>query len=157
MSDNPLAIDQNRLETEWSGQAALFLGYAQQLADAKLEQDDAKAELDVTSAELDSLIRTDPDSYGIQRVSEAAIKNTILQQASYQQVHAVHLKAIHSVRMLDAMVQALEHRRSALKHMVELRLSQYYSEPALPKQNREEMTERRTKKVRARGRKKSRK
>jgi len=127
-----LDINPRNLQHEWEHQAAVFYQFSSQLADARAAEDDAKRELDVTKAELDADIRSDPDSYGIERVSEGAIKNVMIQQKSYDVAVKTHNSAIHAVRMLEAMVKALEHRRTALKALVDLKLASYYSEGGMP-------------------------
>lgn len=149
--ENVLAIDEHSLEREWNLQAPLYHNYAEQLAAARFDQDQAKAELDITSAELDSLIRESPEAYQVSRISESSIKNTILQQKEYQISLAKYNEATKAVRMLEAMTRALEHRRSALKCMVELRLANYYAEPTLGK-SKQAYDEMQKQEVRSRGR-----
>jgi len=130
---NPLLIDTGNLEKECIGQAPKFHQFSVELADARLEQDKAKADVDVTYAELDSDIRDDPDKYNIPKLSEGIVKATILQQSAYQNAVLYYNKTTHNVRILEAMVKALEHRRSALKQVVELRLSESFAEPSEPR------------------------
>lgn len=147
-----LQIDEHRLEKEWCEQAPLFHKYALLLAEARRKYDELKNELSVTAAELDNAIRADPDSFDIPKVTETGIKNAILQQDIYQKLIEQQIAAQHEVNVLDAMVRALEQRRSALKCLVELRISDYYAEPTLSRDNNaayEEMTKR---EVRSRGR-----
>ena len=147
-----LFIDENRLEKEWGNQALLFHNYAEQCAVARHVMDQAKAELDVTDAELDTLIRADPGSYGIEKTSESAIKNAILQQPGHQTALEGYNDAVHAVRMLEAMVRAMEHRKTALKSMVELRLANYYAEPTLNRSQQTAYDEMSKTEVRSRGR-----
>lgn len=149
-----LVIDEHKLEQEWGNQAPLFYEYASQLADARLANDEAKAELDVTAAELDMAIRSNPDHFGVEKISEAAVKNAVVQQAAYQTAQEALNATTHAVRMLEAMTRALEHRKTALKSMVELRLANYYAEPTLPKTERDAYDEMSKQEVRSRGRRK---
>lgn len=121
-------INPNNLVHEWEHQAAIFYQYSAQLAEARQAEDESKRELDLTKAELDSAIRSDPTSYQIERISEGAIKNVMLQQKAYKMALNQFNSAVHAVRMLEAMVKALEHRRTALKAMVDLKMASYYSE-----------------------------
>ena len=147
-----LSIDENRLEVECGNHALLYYQYATELAEARLACDTAKAELDVVSAELDAAIRDDPDAYDLPKLTEGSVKNCILLQGEYQTALGAYHGVLAAVRMLEALVKALEHRRSALKNLVELRLANYYAEPSLPAELKDEFEETQTKEIRSRGR-----
>lgn len=132
-----LEIDEHNLEKEWAEHSQIYYRFALELADAKTKLDEAKAQLDLVKAELDTQIRADPEKYNIERISEAAINNAILQQPIYKLEHKAYLKANEAVRVLEAMTRALEHRKRALQSMVELYLSNYYAEPRLPEGSQE--------------------
>lgn len=151
--DNILEINEHRLEVEWCEQPLLYHKYASQLAEARSLIDEAKAEMDVVSAEWDSEIRMNPERYGLEKVTEGAIKNEILQQGSHQIAVEKYNAAQKTARMLEAMVKALDQRRSALKCMVELRLANYYADPGT-RQESELEEEARTAAIRSRGRRK---
>lgn len=124
-----LSIDENDLLNEWKSQASMMLDYGIMLADALQEQDEAKARLSVVTAELDNDIRKDPDAYDIGKITEAAIFASI----PVQPEHKVATKALdaarHECRVLQAVVDALAHRKSALQGMTELFMRQWYADP----------------------------
>lgn len=148
-----LHIDTNNLEQEWVNQPALYYKYAVELAEARKDLDEAKSELDLVKAELDTVIRVDPEKYGVDRITEAAISNAVLQQQEYQDAVESYNKAHHSMRVLDAMVWALDHRKRALMKLVELHLANYYSEPKAPPRVEEFMEESVKASIRSKGRK----
>jgi len=149
-----LRIDEHNLEKEWVWQPSLYYKYATKLADAENRLDEAKADLECTKAELDSDIRSNPDSYGITKVSEKAIENCVPQQEAYQKALEQYQKANHLVRVLKAMVTSLDHRKRALTSLVELHLANYYSEPKLPRDNlsKEALEEQSKRSIRSRAR-----
>jgi len=146
-----LQIDEHNLEVEWVRQAGLYYRYAEEAAQARRQFDEAKAEQDVTKAELDQAIRSDPEEYGLERVTEAAISAAIPQQSSYQRCVEEVNGAQHAMRIADAMCRALEHKKAALTKLVDLHLASYYAEPPKPDDPDGVMEERATKSIRTRG------
>ena len=124
-------IDTNRLDEEWMSHSALYQDYASQLADAQYAMDMAKTEKDTVEAELDAAIRADPSAYGLEKVTEEGVKKTIQLQSELQ----IAVQSLHSttrtVRLLQATVRALDHRKSALENLVRLYLSNYFGDPTL--------------------------
>lgn len=124
-----LRPDKTMLDTEWVNQPKLFYDYAVQLADARMELDETKAELDVARAEIDKRIRVNPEEYEIEKVTEAVITNTILRQDEYQDKLADVIKAKHQMDVLQAAVNALDHRKAALERLVSLHGQSYFATP----------------------------
>lgn len=124
-----LSIDENNLLHEWKNQATLMFDYNVQLADAMQEEAEAKAALAVTAAELDRAIRAAPEDYEITKVTETTIFNAIMEQQEHIDATAAHLEARHSTHILQAAVNAIEHRKSSLKGMTDLFLRQWYADP----------------------------
>lgn len=123
-----LQIDRLRLDEEWSDQPKMFHNWSLQVADAQLTYDQAKAKLDVTCAELSDGMRKDPESFGLDKVTEKAIELAIPLQPDHQlAVNRVN-KARHTLEVAKAAVNALEHRKRAMSLLVELFIRDYYSE-----------------------------
>lgn len=131
MKKNFLAIDELKLDEEWVRQPGLYFKYAHRLADARTEMDNASAALDVVFAEVETKIRRKPASYGIdaERVTEAMVKSAVTRHKDYVAAGSRLIDAQHKVRVLEATVNAIEHRRSALTRLVELKQMDYFSEP----------------------------
>jgi hypothetical protein len=125
-----LSIDENNLMEEWRGQAALMLDYGIQLADAMQEEDEAKAELSVTIAELDKSVREDPAAYGIAKVTEAGVKAAIDKTKEVAKATSMVNEAKHETRVLKAVIDALQHRKSSLQGMTDLFMKQWYADPS---------------------------
>jgi multidrug resistance efflux pump len=131
--------DPDQLDRNWVDQPRLRYRYGKELADAKLELSHAKANLDVTEAELDQAIRTDKEAYGLDKITETAVKATILLQPVFKSAQKKLMDCQHAVDVMYAAVSAIEHKKAALQELVRLRLSEYYSECEAPDEAREEM------------------
>lgn len=130
-TDDPdfFEIDKNQLDLEWQRQPGLFHKYATQLADAKREFEQAKTATDVAAANADSIIRETPAKFGIEKVTEAAVKAAVVSHPGYARAVAKMHEARHAVDILQAAVTTLDHRKKALENLVDLRLADYFSEP----------------------------
>lgn len=140
MSDDAiLSIDQNKLDREWTDQPKRFYDYAIKLADARADQERSKVELDLAVAELDQAIRQEPERFGIEKITEAAVKNAILMTPRYAKYMKKVIAAKHRVDVLQAAVTALDHRKRALEKLVDLHGQNYFSEPRAKGENRQAM------------------
>lgn len=149
--DLRLTFDKHDLENEWVHHPGMVHSWAENAADAQLQFDEAKAKLELTKAQLDSDIRKTPSDYGLEKLSEKSIENTIILQPEYQAALRNMNSARHDLKVADAAVTALEHRRKALSYAVELWIRRYNSD-RLPKTSTEEGEEFEKRETRGRGR-----
>jgi len=154
--ESVLEINQLRLDEEWVNQPKLYLEYAAKLADARRDLDLSKSELELTVAELDADIRADPEGHDIgEKVTENAIKNCIPTLKRYQVANNALIDAKHKVDVLQAFVNALDHRKRALENLVDLHGQSYFAEPrARKEEDREAMTEAKDRMTMKRGQRK---
>lgn len=144
--------DADRLDEEWVRQPRLRFRLGAELADARRELLQGKADLEVMEAELEMAIRNSPETYGLAKVTEAAIKATVLLQPVWQKAKRAVIERQHEVDVLDAAVSACDQKKSALERLVQLRLAEYYGEPRAPEGARERMEEVGKQAVRSKGR-----
>ena len=152
-----LTIDEFNLDKEWLKQPKLYFEYANQLAFARFQLDQAKAKLELVKAELDRAIRTDPQEYGLAKITETVVASTIVLQLGYMQATQAVIEAKHKVGILDAAVFALDNRRKALENAVTLWVKDYNSRPIASEGAKDKMNEVEKKRARrfGRGRKKT--
>ena len=145
-------LDVNRLDEEWVRQPALYHEHAMILADARQSHEQKKAELEVLAAEIDRDVRTRPSAFGLEKITEAVVANTVLIQPPYRLLQKEVIEAKHNVAIAESAVAALDHRKKALENLVQLRLSDYFSEPRAKGPAREVMNEDRKRRIRSKGR-----
>lgn len=122
-------IDELALDKEWVEHPGLFLKWARKSADARLKLAEAKAQLELDEALISKLIRDKPENYGIQKVTEPVIESTIKLQQGYQKSLRAFNEAKYEVDKIQAVVDALEHRKKALENAVTLHVQGYTAEP----------------------------
>jgi len=136
--DADIGIDEDALDLEWLEQPEKMLRYGQYCASCRLQMDYAKEKVDVTWAELDNQIREDPVAFGLGKITEAVVSNTILRQPEYQKAMKAFLDAKHEYEMALAAVRAMDQRKSALERLVQLHGQEYFAGPKAPRNLTEE-------------------
>lgn len=144
MNSSILNIELTRLDEEWLKQPKLYYEAAEQLANKRFEMETlknnlaaAEADLEDVQAKVDLAIRSNPSKYlGEIKVTEASIKNAVLLDPEYKKTKQICdnlnqelLKAKYEAELLAAIVEALNHKKSALENLVKLHSQNYFSVP----------------------------
>lgn len=131
--DKDIEIDDTALDLEWLDQASLMLKYTKHFAKTRKQLDEAKENLDVIKAELDKDIRNNPDDYGIDKITESVVQNTILLQPGYKLANKKVIDCKYEVDIAIAATRAFEQRKDALENLVRLHGQQYFAGPNTPR------------------------
>jgi hypothetical protein len=84
--------------------------------------------MELLYADFDTAIREEPEEYGIDRVTEAAIKSAVIAQEEYQTARNKMAKAERKINAYTAAVRTMEHRKRMLEKLADLWLGGYYSQ-----------------------------
>lgn len=120
-------IDHRHLDREWLRQAGLVYEQSELLAEAEREIDRLSLERDVTYAELDEMIRVEEG-----KKTEVQIKQWVVRHERYKVVENKYIEATYNANILKGVMRGLEHKKKALERLVDLMLSNYYSDPRNP-------------------------
>jgi hypothetical protein len=131
--ERDMEIDPSALDVEWMEQPKLMMTYSKNAAEAKKHVDLASEHLKVIEAELDKEIRTNPESFGIGKVTETGIKSTLILQATYQEANRELIEAQYEYEMAKSATFAISARKEALENLVRLFALQYFAGPTLPR------------------------
>lgn len=127
-----LGIDPLDLDEELKWQPSLFMKWSDEYAKACYLYDRSKETLDVLYAQLYEAISVDPEEYGLERYTEPAIKQAILQLPAYRQAKKRMHKARRNMNILAGAKDAMRQKKDALENLVRIFLSGYYSDPKIP-------------------------
>ncbi len=122
-----LKINKYELDEEWLKQPTLFINWAEEFVDAQADRDRKKEQLDLVRAELDNAIRSEPEKFGLAKVTEGAIQNIILTEGSYRDAQDKYLTAVKQAKILDVAKEAFDHKKKALENLTSLFLAGYFS------------------------------
>lgn len=130
--EDDIRIDESQLEMEWLEQPTLMFKYAKLVADFRRKFDLAKEELDLVKADLDKEVRTNPDKFGIEKITETVVSNTIIALKKYRDTNEKLLNAKYDLDVAQAAVVSISQRKDALENLVRLHGQQYFAGPKVP-------------------------
>ena len=143
-------IDENNLDKECIRLPVDYHRFAYIAAEAKRDVQEAKAALDVVQAEVSKDIRNDPESYGLEKVTETALQSAVILQAEYQRAQKRLFKCQHKSELCNAAVWALEHKKRSLTLLVDLHGMGYFSDVKMSREGKEAVQQMTQRKVRRR-------
>lgn len=141
-------IDLDKLDRDWVTHASTVYEFALQLADARDDRDRAKAALDIANDDLDRMaaeveldVRRHPERFGIEKITEAVVKASVLICPKYRDAQEVVYtarrrvnKALHDVGILEAAIKALDHKRDGLEAAGRLFGMSYFAAPRVDRE-----------------------
>ena len=131
--EKDITIDESALDVEWLRQAQLMLRYGGHTAQKRKEVDQKKEQLEVIKAELDRKIREDPNFFGLSKITEAVVQNTIMVQPEYKEVMEEYIEIKYEYDMAVTAVRAIDTKKTALENLVKLYGQQYFAGPKVPR------------------------
>ena len=134
-----LQIDESVLDKEWLKQPSEFMKISAAAAEARKEHDLAKLALDVTESVAYKDIVDNPESYGLAKTTEAAIKAAVKVHDEVIAAQKKVIEAKYEMDMHNSAVQAFDQRKRALENLVTLHGQSYFSTPVVKGANKEEI------------------
>lgn len=135
MDKTDITIDSSALDKECLRQPQLILQATIAVAESKRELDAIKSENDLQEAALITSIRTTPEKFGLVKVTEGSVRETLVQHKAYQSGQADFLEAKARYDVAQAYVTALEHKKRSLELLVQLHGTGYFGDPRIPNDN----------------------
>lgn len=134
--EGDIALDEDALDVEWLDHSRLLLKWSKELAHQDKVVAQAKENLEVVTAELSLAIRTDPKKYGLDKVTEGAIRETLithkLTRAKHKEAQEEYTEALYEQSLLKAAVRSIDRNKDALENLVRLHGMNYFSGPKVP-------------------------
>jgi hypothetical protein len=118
-----LSVDRHNLDAALEQIPNEIKTWGQSVVEAQLDLMIAEQKLDLIQAQQSIAIRNSPSEYGISKVTEDLIKSTVTVQPAYQAALTDYTAKKNAVNSAKAILDALEVRRSSLKHLAELTIS----------------------------------
>lgn len=138
-SQETYEIDKHRLHLEWERQPKLFHAAAEKLAEADSEVDRLKGIMELVKAEIELEVRREPTSFGIKgRVTDSAIEKIVIVDKRYQDAQEDYFTERRLARKLKAEVDYLSHRKTAIEYLSKLRIQDYFADPRIGEDERED-------------------
>lgn len=125
-----IEVDETDLEGEWITHPSIYMHYSEIWAEAVADKDDAKLKMDWIAANIDLDVRKYWDTkYSLDKITEGAIKNTILISKKYLKSYREYNKCVKRVNSMAGVKTAFEHKKHALANLVSLKIGGFNAEP----------------------------
>lgn len=131
--DDDVQIDDSALDIEWLDQPSLMLRYARHAAAAKKKLDLAKEKFDLVKSKLDKEIRSFPDRFELDKVTDKSVEATMPQQPDYKEASRDVINAQFDLNVANGAVKAIDARKDSLENLVKLHGQQYFAGPRMPR------------------------
>lgn len=126
-------IDPNALDVECVRQVDAFFKWCERSIEARGEVDRLKLRLDTLLSELDLKVRKNPRKYGLDKITEASVKATVLTSPEYLEAWDKYFKARDDSALLDKAVAAMEMKKRMLESLITLHGQSYFAGPSAPR------------------------
>jgi len=127
-----LSIDPLSLDEELKWQPSLFMKWTEKYSDACYQFDRSKERVETLYAQMYEAIAECPEDYGLERYTEPAIKQAVLQLPEYKKAKKLMHRARKNMNILAGAKDAMRQKKDALENLVRIFLSGYYSDPKIP-------------------------
>jgi len=131
--EKDVEIDETSLDVECLEQAVLMMKYCRNSAKCEKERDLSKEALGLVKAELDKKIRTSPEKFKLEKVTEGAIAAIILQSDEYKEANEDYLEKCFEFNVASGAVKAVDQRKKMLELLVQLHGQSYFAGPRVPR------------------------
>ncbi len=128
-----IEINPEALDVEWVKQAALFGHYCEMQAVARDKVDRLKEKMEVLDAGLGLKIRSNPASFGLEKITEASVQAVILLSKEHQDLAEQQAQARYDLEIMQSAVRSLDQKKSALENLVRLQGQNYFAGPSVPR------------------------
>ena len=110
-----IRIDETALDVELLEQPLLMKKYGDIVSEARKDLDYAKEGLDAAKAELSKEIRSDPDAFGLGKITENLVADTIILQDAYKKAAEEVVEAQYQYGMARSAFDAIASRKDTLE------------------------------------------
>jgi hypothetical protein len=131
--ESDIEIDETSLDVECLNQAVLMMKYTRHEAKCEKERDLSKEALGLVKAELDKKIRTNPEKYGLEKITEGAIAALILQSKEYKEANEEYMETVYEANVAAGAVKSVDQRKKMLELLVQLHGQSYFAGPKVPR------------------------
>lgn len=122
-----LPIRPDALELMCVDQPVLYDEIGQLVTEWQAEAKTATERLGFVKADQSSKIRTNPQNFGVSKITEGAVESAVLLTKEYSDVSKDLIDTEKILGYLRVLQEALNHRKSSLNNLVELWCKDYYS------------------------------
>lgn len=133
-----MEIDIHRLHVEWKEFPKRYHEAAMKAADAVEKADRLKSKMELVWAQVEEEVRESPSAFRLVKVTDSAVEMKVKLDERYQEAQEAFLKAKAEVTYYKALTDSLDANKTAIEYLSKLRLADYFSEPKISGEMRED-------------------
>jgi len=138
--DADVTVDKDQLDIEWEKHPAIYRYWSLREVEAREVRDKAVRRLAVIRAKMSASIRTDPEAYGIMKVTVDAIASAVEISPEVEEAEQEVIRTNSTWGILKGAVEAIGgQRKSALHDLTELWKAGYFSVGGVPREMKGEL------------------
>jgi hypothetical protein len=141
MPNRVTSIDRDQLDVEIYGHSELYEEWAQELAKAEAAEAQWEAYLSVVKADTLLAVTRNPKLFKLDKTNIPAINAIVTSHPDVTEANDKVLAARAKVKMIQATVRALEHRKTMLTKAADLELMGFHSVPKPSAESRKVLEE----------------
>ena len=127
---NRLKIDRYKIVEECEQQAQLYMDWALAAAKAEIETKEAENALELVKGQIEKKIRRNPERYGIEKITESAVKAEINGNVKVKKYFRRYLKALSDEKVLKRAEKAYAQRKGMCESIAHLNVQLHFAEPS---------------------------
>ncbi len=120
-------VDFSNLHGNWQNSADIFMDYSDESAKVTMRLDKLRERMSIREADLDMWIRTDPDKYGISKITDSAIKAQVIADNDCQQYRDEIIELTYESNILKGAVKSHEKRSKSMEWITQLWIKNYFA------------------------------
>ena len=136
-----LFVDRFDLAVGWEKQPSLVEKYFRLYAEAVFEKDQAKMRYELSLAETEKDVRSNPEKYVLNKVTDAAVKAAVTTSETVKTAYQGYLEAKKQEMVVAGAKEGILTKKYALENEVKLFLAGYFSEPVISGEHKKEVIE----------------
>lgn len=126
-----LKLDLAELDSAAVQQAELFFKWSTKAINARAEFEAAKSRLDLTEARLSLECRKNPEEFGLEKSTEAAVQQAVATHIEFLRARTAMYEAKTASAAADARVEAMEQKKRMIEVAVTLHGQNYFAKPSV--------------------------
>ena len=136
--EDDIKIDETALDIECLNQPSLMLKYGRFIAEKERQVSMDKMNLDIVRAEIDKDVRTNPEEYGITKITETVVANEIIANEGAQKAERAVMDSVYQLKTARIAIDAIQQKKDMLEALIRLHGQQYFAGPKIPRDLHEE-------------------
>ena len=120
-------VDIHNLHLEDQKQPSLVEKWGTRWAEARDKERRGKRNLEIVYAEIEKEVRSNPEDYNIEKITENAVRSAVVISKKYNDIYNEHLDSCKEVDLMGVARDTIADKRASIDGEIKLFLNSYYA------------------------------